>query len=196
MLQKYIIYFSLRESCDVHFSQMFSSFNMAKQNIDSFLEDFAKKRGKKVVNVSKEELEKMKTCKKPEDCFYVRRKNSEAIVYKVNISQGTFYNSYYLEKYGKLNINEFIFHQKEEVIPQEKITELYVTNQERGAHISFLSELKDVINKRENKQVKFQIDNVVKEKTDTEFILSLKEGKKNLKNVTPPVIRKHFVVTK
>ena len=192
MLQKYIIYFSLKESCDVYFSPMYSSFNKAKQEIDNFLKDFAKKRGKKVIIVSKDELEKLKVSKKPEDCFYVRRKNSQAVVYNVNISQGAFYNSYSIEKYGKINVNEFIFqtNKEEKVISEEKIADLYVTNQERGTHISFLSELKDVINKREKKEVNFHIE--PKEKDESKFILSLKEGKKTLRNVSSPVIRKHF----
>ena len=195
MLQKYIIYFSLRESCDVYFSQMYSTFNSAKENIDVFLENYAEKRGKKIIITSKEELESLKLSKKCEDCFYVRRKNSEAIVYNVNVSQGTFYNSYSIEKYGKVNINEFIFYQnKEEVIPEEKVADLYVTNHERGTHVSFLSELKDVINKREKKEVTFEIgESLKKEKTDSDFIKSLKEGKKSLRNIIPPVTRKHFV---
>jgi len=180
MLQKYIIYFSLKESCDVYFSPMYSSFNNARERIDDFLENYAKKRGKKLINVTKEELEKLKLTKKPENCFYVRRKNSEAIVYHVNISEGTFYNSYSIEKFGKVNINEFLFQQKEETIPEEKVTELYVTNHERGAHVSFLSELKDVINKRENKNLNFDLTNK-NEKQDTPFVLSLKEGKQKLR---------------
>ena len=189
MLQKYIIYFSLKESCDVYFSPMYSSFNIAREQIDDFLENYAKKRGKKLINVTKEELEKLKLTKKPENCFYVRRKNSETIVYHVNISEGTFYNSYSIEKFGKVNINEFLFQQKEESIPEEKVTELYVTNHERGAHVSFLSELKDVINKRENKKVNFDLTNK-NEKQDTPFVLSLKEGKQKLRKITPPLPRK------
>jgi len=192
MLQKYIIYFSLKESCDVYFSPMYSSFNNARERIDDFLENYAKKRGKKLINVTKEELEKLKLTKKPENCFYVRRKNSEAIVYHVNISEGTFYNSYSIEKFGKVNINEFLFQQKEETIPEEKVTELYVTNHERGAHVSFLSELKDVINKRENKNLNFDLTNK-NEKQDTPFVLSLKEGKQKLRKITPPLPRKIFL---
>ena len=189
MLRKYVIYFSLKETCDVYFSPMYSSFNEAKNNIDSFLENFAKKRGKKTINVSKEELEKLN--KKSEDCFYVRRKNSEAIVYNVNVSSGYFINSYTVEKYGRVNINEFTLSEKEP-LDEEKTADLHVTNYERGTHVSFVSELKNVLHNRE-KNVEFQILKPEKEQEENPFILSLIEGKSKLKNITPPVPRKHIV---
>lgn len=188
MLRKYVIYFGLKETCDVYFSSMYSSFNEAKNNIDNFLENYAKKRGKKIINVSKEELEKIKLNKRPEDCFYVRRKNSEAIIYYVNILSGTFYNSYYIEKYGKVNINEFTLSEKGP-IDEQKTVESHVTNYERGTHVSFVSELKSVL---QNRQKNFEIEILKKEQEENPFILSLSNGKSSLRNVTPPIIKKHF----
>jgi hypothetical protein len=222
MLQKYIIYFTIKETCDVYFSQPYSTFNKAKDNIDKFLEDHAKNRGKKVINLSKEELEKLKLSKKPEDCFYVRRKNSEAIVYNIVTSYGTFYNSYSVEKFGKINITEILFKKEnvcngksdknedksednedkeENFIPEDKIADLHVTNYERGAHVSFVSELKNVLNSRKLKDIKIKPENDTKEEKEKDiknnkespFIASLIEGKIKLRNITPPIPKKHLM---
>jgi len=191
MLQKYIIYFTLKDTCDVIFSPMFSSFNSAKDGIKNFIHTYAEDRGKKVIMISKEELEKLKMSKKPEDCIYIRKKNSQAIVYGVNISEGRIYNSYSLEKLGKVGINEFMFpvEQKAE-INETKLYDAHVTNYERGTHVSFLSELKNVLTKREEKE--FVEVSTEKEFGENPFISSLIAGKKTLKNVGSPVIKRHF----
>lgn len=175
MLQKYVVYFTLKD-CDIYFSSVYSTFNEAKNNIDSFIDNFAKERGKRVIMVTKEELEKLKPV---ENCLYVRRKKSEAVIYKLNVSTGTFYNSYKLIKMGKVGINEFVFKLNESVT-ENKIVESHVTNYERGAHVSFVSELKDVLNRREKKPFKI----VTREKDNNNaFINSLIEGKKKLKKM-------------
>jgi len=190
MLRKYAIYLSLKETCDVYFSSTYSSFNEAKNHIDSFLENYAKKRGKKTIMVSKEELEKLKHQKTFEDCLYIRRKNSEAVVYYVNILEGRFYNSYSIEKFGKVGVNEFTFSQDTNLtIDEEKTADLHVTNYERGTHVSFVSELKNVLNNRKN--ITFEILKEEK-KEDNPFISSLVEGKGKLKNIT--VLKKDFSI--
>lgn len=192
MLQKYVIYFSLKDTCDVTFSPMFSSFNSAKESIKTFVDKYANDRGKKTIVVSKEELEKLKSVKIPEDCLYVRRKNSEAIVYHVSVSTGRIYNSYSLEKLGKVGITEFIipFQKDEPVINETKLYDTHVTNYERGTHVSFVSELKNVLLNRQKNKFSENINK--KEKEQNPFILSLIEGKTKLKNVGSPVIQKHI----
>ena len=80
---------------------------------------------------------------------------------------------------------------------------MHITNYERGQHVTFLSELKDVINNRNNdgciKKKNNRIRVKIQEKIETplcipanNFVSSLIEGKRNLKNVTPPVERKIF----
>ena len=191
MLQKYIIYFSLKDTCDVIFSPMFSSFNSAKEGIKNFIHTYAEDRGKKLVMVSKEELEKLKTTKKPEDCIYIRKKNSQAVVYGVCVCEGRIYNSYSIEKLGKVGITEFMFpvEQKAE-INETKLYDAHVTNYERGTHVSFLSELKNVLTSREEKE--FVEVSTEKEVEENPFILSLVAGKKTLRNVGSPVIKRHF----
>lgn len=187
MLQKFVIYFSLKESGDVLFSPIYSSFNHAKDSMNSFLEDYFKRMGKKVFFVTKEEFEKNK---KPENGFYVRKKNSEAVIYRSIVSVGTFYNTYSMEKYGKLGINEFLIPKDNSdlVINNDKIKDLYVTNQERGTHISFLSELKNTIAKRENVN-NIQIQKQEKKEKDRMdiFIDALLEGKNKLKTASSEI---------
>tara|TARA_R110001599_G_scaffold218081_1_gene416351 strand:+ start:138 stop:716 length:579 start_codon:yes stop_codon:yes gene_type:complete len=180
MLQKYFIYFSLKEECNVYFSSTYSTFNEAKHNIENFLKDYAHTRGKSVIYVTKEELEKVKV---PEKAYYVRRKNSEAIVYNFETNIGRFYNTYTLTKYGKIGINEILFSKEEKEISVEKTVNLHVTNYERGAHVSFVSELKNVLSKRELTIILPQKKEV--EKPENPFITSLKLGKTTLRNVTP-----------
>jgi len=191
MLQKYIIYFSLKDTCDVIFSPIYSSFNSAKTGIKSFIDSYAQDRGKKTVLISKEELEKLKCSKKPEDCFYIRKKNSEAIVYHVVVSEGRIYNSYKIEKLGKVGITEMMIQvQEKQEINETKLYDAHVTNYERGTHVSFLSELKNVLTNRSEKEfVEVSMD---KECEENPFIISLLEGKKILKNVGSPIIKKHF----
>ena len=180
MLRKYVIYLSIKETCDTEFSLTYNSFNSAKDNIDNFLSQVFEKRNKKYKQISKEEQEKLKYCKNLEDLFYVRRKNSEAIIYFVSIIPGTFYNGYSIEKYGKIGIAEFIVdestgeHNNNEI----KIKDMHVTNYERGAHVSFVSELKNVLAKRERKPITFEKEF----KKDETFVNSLVEGKSKLKS--------------
>jgi len=184
MNRNYVIYFCMKESCDVEFSLPYDSFNSAKNKIEEFITEFSKRRGKTVKFVSKDEFEKIKTMKRPEICLYVRKKNSEAIVYGVNVSTGTFYNTYSIEKYGKIGIAEF-FTQIENTVNKdknEKIKDMHVTNYERGAHVSFVSELKNVLSKRDKSSI-IEIPSTIPEKNiqHQKFINDLIEGKKKLK---------------
>ena len=179
MLQKYFIYFSTKEECNVYFSSTYPTFNKAKDNIENFLEDYAKTRGKSVIYVTKEELEKVKV---PKKAYYVRRKNSEAVVYNFETNLGTFYNTYTLTKYGKIGIHEILFSKEEKEISPEKTVNLHVTNYERGAHVSFVSELKNVLSKRESSVILPQKKEL--EISENPFITSLKLGKTTLRPVS------------
>ena len=195
MTRFYVIYLSLMGDGNVLFSSLYSSFNKAKENIDSFLKDYGEKRSKKVITISKEELEALKLNKKPDDCIYVRRKNSEASLYFRNTLHGTFYNSYSIERYGKVGISEFSlpfikdlekFEEELEEFEETK-TDEGVENLSHGVHVTFISELKNVLAKRKflNPEIKKE---VVKEVNP--FILSLIEQKTRLTHITPPLPRR------
>ena len=192
----YVIYLSVKEDATVVFSPIFSSFNKAKENIDIFLKDYAEKRGKSISFLSKEELEKLKLNKKPDDCFYIRKKTTEATVYFRNTLHGTWYNSFSIDRYGKLGINEFnieyavsttVTEYKKEEIKKETVEKM-----SHGAHVNFISELKDVISKRKNLTQSVLEENSKRqlERKENTFITSLIEKKKLLKNITPPPERK------
>lgn len=181
----YVIYLCLRDDGNVVFSSPYSSFTKAKENIDSFLEDYAEKRSKRVVSISKDELETLKLNKKPEDHFFVRKKNSDATVYSRNTLTGTFYNSYSIVRYGKIGINEF--NVAPEVVKKNIKKEEGVEKLSHGVHVTFISELKNALSKKlPNKEINIQ----PKEKEVSPFMTSLVEGKKTLRNVTPPPPRK------
>lgn len=181
----YVIYFSLRDDGNVVFSTPYTSFTKAKENIDSFLNDYAEKRSKKTVFLTKDELEKLKLEKKPEDSFFVRKKNSDATVYSRNTLTGTFYNSYTIERYGKIGINEFNI--SPEVEQKVVVKEETIEKKSHGVHVNFISELKNTLSKR--LPVK-EITIASKEKEDNPFVSSLVEGKKTLRHITPPPPRK------
>lgn len=181
----YVIYLCLRDDGNVIFSSPYPSFTKAKENIDSFLNEYADKRSKKVVFLSKDEMEILKTNKKPEDSLFVRKKNSDATVYFRNTLTGTFYNSYSIERYGKVGINEFNISPEVENKKVEK--EEGVEKLSHGVHVTFISELKNALSKKlPNKEIKIQ----PKDKEISPFVTSLVEGKKTLRNVTPPPPRK------
>jgi hypothetical protein len=192
----YIVYLNLREDGNVIFSSPFSSFNNAKENIETFLNDYAGKIGKKCIFISKEDLEKYKNSKTLEDCLYVRKKNSEATIYCRNVLTGYFRNTHLLCRYGNIGINEInipdcvpnnkvsFVEQKKEEVKKETVEKM-----SHGVHVTFISELKNaLINRRNN------IDNVVKVeekgKAVNPFVTSLIERKESLKNITPPPERK------
>ena len=112
---------------------------------------------------------------------YVRRKNSEAVVYNFETNLGTFYNTYTLTKYGKIGIHEILFSKEEKEISPEKTVNLHVTNYERGAHVSFVSELKNVLSKRGTSVILPQKKEL--EISENPFITSLKLGKTTLRSI-------------
>jgi hypothetical protein len=190
----YVIYLSLVEDGNVIFSSPFSTFNSAKDNIEIFLNDYGQKIGKKCVSVSKEELEKLKVDKMLEDCFYVRRKNSEATIYYRNVLAGYFRNTFLLNRYGKIGINEFsipstVNHSFTSLIEhrQEEVKKEAVEKMSHGVHVTFISELKNVLLNRKN-NIAEEIEK--KPITVNPFVSSLIEGKSRLRNITPPPERK------
>lgn len=196
----YVIYLNLKEG-SVIFSSPFSSFSQSKENINNLIEDYAKKISKSVKYVSKEELEKLKISKKLEDFLYVRKKDSSAIIYCANISTGTFYNSYNLEKYAHVGINDFRINfetpQNKEFKNSSILTEygqrnIHITNKERGSHVNVITELKKVLENKRNIPMVSEEKKELHNDNMSIFISDLVEGKKKLKKVTPPVIKKYF----
>lgn len=200
MKRFYVIYLSLREDGNVLFSSFFSSFNDAKGNIDYFLKDYLDKRGKSFKIISKEDFEKVKLEKIPEDCIFVRRKNSEATLYYRSTVTGTFYNSYTIERFGKIGINEFSY--SEETIKDKEQT--FSANNKKidgieklshGVHVNLMSELKSILTKRVKKEENIDTKNSLikedkKEIVTSEFVHSLIQRKNTLRNITPPPPRK------
>lgn len=180
----YIIYLSLSEEGDVLFSTPFSSFNLAKENVITFLENHASELGKDISFLSKEEFAKLKLEKTPEDRFYVRKKNSSGTIYKRVTAIGRIFNSYSIEKYGKLGIAEFDFSEKEKT---ETVQNTSVENLSHGVHVTFISELKDILSKRKEPS---PIHVEKPEKKESPFIMSLIERKQTLRHITPPPPRK------
>lgn len=107
MLNQYVLYLTDRNSGDVILSRAFSSFGLAKDNIDDFLKSSADKLGKKLQIVSKDVLGNLKSDSKPGDFLYaVKKENSVTLFHRITC-RGRFFNSYSIEKYGKIGINEF-----------------------------------------------------------------------------------------
>ena len=179
MQTKYIIYLSLKESCEVEFSSLYNSYNLAKEDMNSFLNSCIEKRGKKMKLVSKEELTKVKLVKHPEDCIYAKRKTSEAILYSVHTIVGTFYNSYNISKFAKSGITEILISDEKEVLIIEKNKG---DKPKLKTEITFMTELKNILDKRE--QVEFSFPEILKkDKSEDGFISSLIEQKAHLKKV-------------
>ena len=105
-MRGYIIYLCRRDSCEVKFSHVYDSYNAAKWGLEEFVTKWSEGEGKTVKIVSKSELEKIKLLRKPENAFYVKKKVAESTLYKVVTIPGMIYNSYRIEKFGKVNIEE------------------------------------------------------------------------------------------
>jgi len=206
MFNVYTLYLNVRETGDVIFSNTYNSYNKAKNNIESFLEEHAKHRGKKIVYVGKEELEKLKTSTKKTDTdFFVKKKKSEAIIYCLSVSPGRIYNSYSIKKYGNVGISEFSVKVPSHLLPQDEEEELSdsddfemiepntVSNYEHGTHVTFISELKSVLqNRRKSICVESPQKNIDNSKME-EFIADLVNGKEKLNHITPPPSPKLFL---
>ena len=182
----YVVYLSLCEDGNVIFSDPFTSFNSAKQNIDIFLKEQAENLGKKIINMTKEEFAKLKLEKTPDDCIYIRKKNSTTTLYHRVTSPGRFYNSYIIERYARTGIAEFDLSTKEE--KKEVVKNTGVENLSHGVHVTFISELKDALIKRRHS---YNFENLEKkEKGQNPFVTSLVERKITLRHITPPLPRK------
>ncbi len=195
----YVIYMNLKEG-SVIFSELFPSFSQAKNNIDNFLLDYGQKLGKPLSFCSKDELEKLKLNKKIEEGFYVRKKDSNAIIYVRNTIAGTFYNTYVLEKHAHLGINEFILPLTNN--PKKEIKDIHITNRERGSHVNVITELKTVLHKK-NKEInrkkdmqedvnRYDNEPEIEQDKMSIFIRDLTEGKKKLKSVPKPIEKVYF----
>ena len=185
----YVISLSLKEDGDVLFSPAYLTFNEAKKNIENFLDDFSTKRGKKLVFLSKDEMEKLKLQKRPDDNIYVRKRTSEATLYHRNTLLGYISNSYSIEKLGKLSVNEFVVNSVESVCKEESVKSAGVEKLSHGVHVNLISELKSVLSSRQDKTIQIE----KKEKGEDPFILALRSRKETLKNITPPPPRKVIV---
>ncbi len=131
-------------------SEQYKSFNIAKSDMNEYIErtlgissgiSSCVNTKKEVKYVTEADFDKIKESKNT-DAYYVVKMTSESIVYKLNTLSGTFYNSYILQKIGKFVISELSVYTNTVNISETKIKDLHVTNYERGAHVSFVSELK------------------------------------------------------
>ena len=200
MFNVYVLYLSYNG--DFTFSKTYSSFNKAKNNIEKFLTNFYTQRGKKLEFVNKKELKTLKkTIKKTDKNVYIKRKQSEGNIYELNLSEGRVYDSYFLEKKGKIGISEFSVKvpsnylseeiesdsEEYEIVPLSK-----VTNYEHGTHIHFISELKSILSNRgSNKELEIPESSIDNSKMEN-FIEDLVNKKKELAHVTPPTPKLYF----
>ena len=144
-MRGYLIYLCRSDSCEVKFSHVYDSYNAAKWGVEEFVKNWSEKEGKAMKVVSKGELEKIKLLRKPENAFYVKKKVSESVLYKVITIPGMIYNSYRIEKFGKVNIEE-ISHD----IPETKAEGVTSNNQNviSQDRSPLLDELKNALSKR------------------------------------------------
>lgn len=196
MTNRYILYLTNLNECDTVFSPSYCSLNTAKENMDAFLAKHAEKRGKRIEYISKEQFEVLKVSKKLDDFLYIKKKGNEATLYHRQTYVGRIYNTFSLEKYGKLAITEIALSNdsNESVesikLPQEQKKNIKdVAISQHGRHVSFIAELKTVIANKKNKVMKPVVVN--KQKVEpVDFVLNLLQGKVNLRHITPPPPRK------
>lgn len=207
MLNQYVLYLTDRKSGDVILSKAYSSFGIAKENIDLFLKESAEKLGKKIQIVSKDVLGNIKADSKPADFLYaVKKENSVSLYHRVT-SRGRIFNSFSIEKYGKIGINEFsIPVDSIKPHPLQKISRVSLTKEDDvlpssltssalNSNINFdlLKELKEKMSPREissssidEKLSAERSSGEKKEKTSMEkFTEDLIDGKTKLKHVAP-----------
>ena len=179
-MRGYIIYLCRSDSCEVKFSHVYDSYNAAKWGVEEFVKNWSEREGKATKVVSKTELEKIKLLRKPENAFYVKKKVSESVLYKVITIPGMIYNSYRIEKFGKVNIEE-ISHEipetKAEGATTETKTIFGIPFQDRSP---LLDELKDVVSKRG--PARFSLVSREKEQNN-EFVNALIARKMELKKL-------------
>ena len=180
-MRGYLIYLCRSDSCEVKFSHVYDSYGEAKWGLDEFVTKWSEKEGKTMKIVTKPELEKIKLLRKPENIFYVKKKVAENVLYKVVTIPGRIYNSYRIEKFGKVNIEEIsnVSNVSREV-KAEGISEnkslFGLPYQDRSP---LLDELKHALEKRAIPH--FSLVSKVREPNDTSFVDALIARKLELK---------------
>lgn len=175
----FVIY--LTSNQETIFSKSYASFSQAKEDIDAFLKDFSDKQGKKLAYLSKAELEALKV---PEDIIYARKKTSQATLYHRITNPGRIYNTYTLEKLGKLEITEFHLSQEPEV--EEVKKQETVENMSHGTHGNLLVELREKISNLRLRHVRSAQKEEAKVINQSDFIDSLLSRKEKLNHVEVP----------
>lgn len=182
VMRGYLIYLCRNDSCEVIFSHVYDSYGEAKGGLDEFVKNWSEKEGKTMKIVNKPELEKIKLLRKPENLFYVKKKVAENVLYKVVTIPGRIYNSYRIEKFGKVNIEEI------SNAPRELKAEGATSNNEKTLfglpfqdRSPLLDELKAVVSKRGPSR--FSLVSKVREPNDTTFVDALIARKLELKKL-------------
>lgn len=203
MFNVYVLCLSLKNG-DTVFSKTYSSFNKAKDKISVFVENYYNERGKKLVQVDEEELEKLKgTIKKGDKNVYMQKRPSEAILYKLGIDEGWVKNSYLLEKIGQIGVSELAVKVPSVYLADDEIEESdsddfelvpvsKITNYEHGTHVHFISELKNVLSNKKNRELNIP-ETVVDNSKMENFISDLVNQKNRLNHVSPPTLKLHLV---
>ena len=174
----FVIYLSANG--ETSFSRTYASFSQAKEAIEPFLNEYREKLGKQLRYVSKSELEAIKT---PEDLIYVRKKTSQATLYHRVTNPGRIYNTYSIEKLGKVNITEF--NAPESPQPEVAKKQVTVENMSHGAHGNLLVELRQKIDKMSLKRTEKK-EVAVKKINSSDFIHAMMERKGKLNHVEVP----------
>lgn len=177
-MRGYLIYLCRSDSCEVKFSHVYDTYNAAKWGFDDFVSKWAEKEGKTIKIVNKTELEKIKLKRKPENVYYVKKKVAENVLYKVVTNPGMIYNSYRIEKFGKVNIEEISYETvKTQDLSNPNKVLLGLPYQDRSP---LLDELKSVLSKRTHY---FTLPGKSRGKNDEGFLNALIQKKLELKKL-------------
>jgi hypothetical protein len=174
----FVVYLSVNS--ETTFSPSYPTFTQAKNAIEPFLDSYAKKMGKALKYVGKNELDGI------EDVIYVRKKTTQATLYHRVTHTGRIYNTYSIAKLGKLNVTEFTL-EETEYQPEVQKKQVTVENMSHGVHGNLLAELREKIGDMRLRKTEAPTRTKQSVINSSNFIDALKSQKDVLNHVDPPV---------
>lgn len=217
-----VIYISSEDGDVEHYRKVYKSFSQAADDLDNVIQDYIKEKcidnRTRVMTEDVTISELLRDKKFPVNHYHIKKNASNAIIYKKMVVPGMLVNGAKVERVGKIGISEIRIPVKEPVkrpptrIPRkgkiedndmfeesdesfEVVTAVAATNYEHGQHVSFIHELKSVLDQRNAKVIKVDVERAKVEPhpDHVKFLTSLSDTKRGLKHVTPPTPRKFFV---
>jgi len=197
MTLKHIVFISSKDDWgDFTILDTFTSFNTATNSITSCAIKYLTDRQLSyiITDEKKFDYETIRCATNSSDTYVIKTGKYGATIYHKKIESGWTYNTYTLTELYRVNVKEINLDDVTELdeIPianEVNIINNYVTNQERGKHVTLIEELKQAIAIREQNKTMNNSDIIISESrintenTHAKFVNALRLAKSRLRKL-------------